>query len=464
MKRHLLLALACCSTFLLAAPFAALAEVKAVPSVQMDFVFGFTDNYNLRRGGDERDHFFARQRARLGVEFIAGENLKGVIQMEYGRKEDNYEWGAATYALDGSGASGTVRRAYLEWQLPGLEMPLNFKLGLQEMSLPSFTFGSPVFHAHAAGLVVTAFFSENTGLAAFWSRPLKGKDGLKANNADLLGLVGIWNYESCKFFPWLLYGNIGRNSGFWEYRALHGQTGQPVNPIIEEKYSQLYIAGFAFEAFPLPELGLHLDAMYGYKDSRAEALGFGGNNLKLGGWLAAFLLDYKLDWGTPGLLAWYASGDKADKVADGRLGRLPVGQGSSDGFAPTRLAFPGAVSCGDDTRISYTGVGTWGLGLQVTELSFVENLRHALRLVYVQGSNDKNLRGAGVSLGVLGDQLYLTTEDSFVEFDVDSEWRFSDNLSAYLELGYVMADFSRETAGGRDADLWNAQLTLRFEF
>lgn len=432
-------------------------EIKA--KGQMDFAFGFTDNNSMRKDDDERDHFFARQRLRVALEFIVSENLKGVLQMDYGAMN----WGREGAALDANERSGTIRRAYLDWTIPNTA--LNLKVGVQELALPSFTYGNPVFHAQTASVIGSVQVNDNVSLTGFWARPLHDDSVTTKNNEmDLFGVVAMLDYDTFRIAPWLVYGNVGNSSGFWEYRYETGQAGAAFNPTAGDDFSSLIVGGVAFEFFPVDKLGVHMDAMYGHLDSNSAFALNPGKDLKVSGWMVSLLVDYKLDFATPGLIGWYASGDDEDDALDGKFGRLPVATGFSDGFYPTRLAFPGTQSIGDDTKISMTGVGTWGLGVQLADLSFVENLSHTARIVYVQGTNDKDLRGLGSVLGALGEQLYLTTKDSFVEFGFDTTYNIADNLAAYIEIGYLMVDFDRATVGGKDEDMFNAQITLTYSF
>lgn len=445
MKRIITLCLALCMVL---GSFSQAHAIEVQASGQMDFIFGFTDNASMEKDNDEVDHFFARQRARVAFEFIANENLKGVLQMQYG----TMNWGREGAQLDANTRNATIRRAYVDWNVGGTG--LNLKVGIQHLALPSFTFGNPVFGANVAGVVASGCVTENVTLIGFWARPFNDDWGgawTKNNETDLFGAAAIMDFDTFKIAPWLVYGSVGTMSGFYQYNN--------VGFFAEDGTGDLIVGGVAFEIFPVDALGIHVDAMYGYLDTDGKFVA-GGDTIESSGWMVNALVDYKMGWGTPGVLAWYASGDDDGDVAKGEYGRLPV-MGIDDGFVPTRLAFPGAVSAGDDTFISASGVGTWGAGVQIADLTFIERLSHTARIVYIQGTNDKKLAHGGSDF--MGESLYLTTKDSLVEFGFDTEYKVQENLALYLELGYLLVDYSKATRA-KDEDLFNAQFTLRYSF
>jgi len=190
--------------------------------------------------------------------------------------------------------------------------------------------------------------------------------------------------------------------------------------------------------------------------------------------MIASTLDYKLDWGTPGIFGWYSSGDRknAFKInGDGdlsrrvRSGRLPV-LGPNGGFAPTSFGTEGYFGIGNGNGqngsvISNTGTGTWGLGIQVADVSFLQDLSHTLRFAYYQGTNsasnyhrfEDEVWGGGAVRSVLGhpeDNLYLTTRDSVIEVNFDHVYKIYENLEVCLELGWLRLNSNRSTWHGND--------------
>ncbi|MDR1125251.1 MAG: outer membrane homotrimeric porin, partial [Deltaproteobacteria bacterium] len=283
-------------------------------SGEMDFAFGFTDNAGFSKD-DETDHFFARQRARIQVDFVASENLRGVIQMQFG-SEDDQEWGSseAGYALDTTNTSPYVRRAYIDFNLP--ETPVNVKMGLHYIAMPSAVFGNPFWGGEMAGVSLTASLTDEVSITAAWARPWRDTSGnLKNNDTDMFGLFVDFNYDQFVISPWISYASAGSHSGFWENGYTTLDEDEFPNGVWFDDKSNVYAGGIALAVTPVDALEIKFDAMYAKlknDSSDSTTTSIGGNNidaLEGDGWLVALAIDYSLDWGTPGFFAWYASGD-----------------------------------------------------------------------------------------------------------------------------------------------------------
>ena len=441
-------------------------------SGQMVFQWGFRDNYSpdaadqfWRRYGEETpsDHFFARQRARFQAEFVASENLKGVIQVQFG----TIDWGdsGSGGALDTTSAEGKVRRAYIDFMLP--ESTVNVKMGLQEIALPSAVAGNPILDSHVASVMLSAGLSDEITLTGFWARPYRdtgdaARHKYKNNDMDMFGLLADFNYDSVVFQPYLMYSRIGDWSGF---RRTIG-TERPTH----DNYSDYYLAGLALQVKPTDRLSIGFDALYNYVENQA---GVGhdpssGEDYKYfdksSGWFAALGVDYAFDFATLSLVAWYASGNDYDDLSKNKTERgaiLPISNNVT-GFAPARLAFKGAYAIGDDSLISSSGASTWGLGLHLKDFSFVEDLSHTARLVYFQGTSDRKFTTVKGGLSILD----MTTRDKAFEIDFDSTYQIYEGLKAIVEMAYIQLDFKDRWDGlYRVPDnLWNVQFTLEYSF
>ena len=227
-------------------------------------------------------------------------------------------------------------------------------------------------------------------------------------------------------------------------------------------------------------LNIEFDINYGY----AEAMGrydivkrLNGNDIVRGsterqGWLAKALVEYKMDWGTPGIFGWYASGDDGNvKNGSERMPSL-VATGNF-------TSFMGDGNLGwvnQDYNLSYAG--TWGLGLQLRDMSFLEDLSHTFRVAYWGGTNStsmvKYMKNAydwndGTSNY---DGPYLTTEDGLVEFNLVNSYKIYENLEMNLELDYLVNCMDNDTwkkAGSRNSsfekqDMWKAQVVFAYSF
>ncbi|MDO5484437.1 MAG: hypothetical protein Q4F27_05965, partial [Desulfovibrionaceae bacterium] len=160
------------------------------------------------------------------------------------------------------------------------------------------------------------------------------------------------------------------------------------------------------------------------------------------GWLASALVEYKMEWAIPGIVGWYSSGDNGNP-ADGSE-RLPsISANSVNQFST--LAFQG------DPYIARTGIigcdnmaGTWGIGLRLREVSFVEDLKHTFRINWMGGTNAPQMgrkladHGIYANFNAQGmEPMYLTTEDQALEFGVTSTYQMYENFLINLDANYI---------------------------
>ena len=90
-----------------------------------------------------------------------------------------------------------------------------------------------------------------------------------------------------------------------------------------------------------------------------------------------------------------------------------------------------------DLQLNYAG--TWGLGIQIKDVSFIEDLTHTLRIARWAGTNSPAMIKYLASTDGAGNRMsYLTTHDSMIECNLDSVYTFSENLSAHIQFGYVL--------------------------
>ena len=447
-----------------AANSASAVEVKT--SGTMDFAFDWTQNMDDRSffqdiddGGSEQKHFGAVQRFRLGLEFVMSENLSATYQAQVG----TFTWGGPTSAnaLGGNNSEGTggvlgsrsanivTRLAYLDWMVPNTSVKV--RMGQQSVALPSFTFGSPVLDDTATGVVVAAPLTDNFGLTGLW---LRADSGFRRGNVskavndttDLFGLIGDVKGDGFQVQPWVTVGLVGQDSPKFGVKE-----GLPGN-------ATAWWAGISGELTMFDPFRLTADFMYNNVDvDHSKAADSDG-------WYAALGAEYKTAYGTPALKGWYASGDDKNARRTDKGGSVME---ISGGFNATSTFYDGAFGVGKHMGFTSPN-GSWGISAQWNDISFVENLSHALSVTYVQGTNNKHNK-LDVNDG------YLTTKDSLVEIDFNTTYNIYQNLATVLEIGYIIEDFDGKNLARNEygqnttekfkfSNAWRASLNFQYKF
>ena len=105
-------------------------------------------------------------------------------------------------------------------------------------------------------------------------------------------------------------------------------------------------------------------------------------------------------------------------------------------------------------------------------MSFIEDLKHTLRVAYYKGTNNvDSVRSSGRYLQWSADRFYLTDEDYVWEVNFDHQYKIYENLTAVLELGWLRLHADGDTWGNhatsglKDNDnAYKAQLAFRYSF
>ncbi len=468
---------------------------------QWDFAFGWATNVGWansvyhNRSTRNDDNFIARHRVRTQVNFITSEYLQGVLLFEIG----NLDWGrdpsgskngsGSGGGLDADGVNVETKRAYLDWIIPNTEVSV--RMGIQGVKLPSGPLGNPVMDADVAGIVVSSPINDMFSVTGFWLRPfnMNLNDNVDRNlddETDMFGLVLPIKGDGWAVTPWGMYGFIGANSGWYDYLA---HDKRRTNSVTDADHTGAWWAGINFELTMFDPLKFTFDAMYGdlhkadltglnLTDRRSGWNGtVGPNDPDYGtrGWFIDATLDYKFDWGTPGIFGWYASGDGKNSDRTGQLGRMPV-IGIDNGFQATTFGALGSPNIATEGVVMASGTGTWGVGIQIAKMSFIQDLSHTIRVAYYQGTNDHELVSKGGAYIPFAGDLYLTDKDNAIEVNFDHEYKIYENLTALLELGYIHLNLDDDTwnnannAGRRYTDgdsgnnAWKAQLQFQYKF
>lgn len=509
-----------------AATGASAIDFKAKGQWIMSFDYGqnggFTGGNSLTGFNRNEDDFEAKQRVRLQLDAVASESLSGTVFFEIGNQlwgkadANNGSFGGGALGADGNQAI-KIKRAYIDWMVP--DSDLKVRMGIQGIALPSFTTGSNVLDDDVAGVTLSYQFNENVGLTALWARPFndnftdQSRDYYRSNymdNVDLGALMLPLTFDGVKLTPWVMYAGIGPNafrsntdpyangyftngigtSAKYYYAGMVPagggirKDGYPSNKKLTS-YGSAWWAGLTGEVSAWDPFRLAWDFNYGgveYDDGRMNRQG----------WLASLLFEYKLDWGIPGLYGWYGSGDD-DNPSNGseRMPSLSVNN-NNNGFS--NFAFNGNPYIARENVLGYSMAGTWGIGARLKDLSFVEDLKHTLRVNYIGGTNAPKMAkyivggnntyypGFNPVRGITGptmqsagmDPLYMTTDDSALEIGLTNEYQMYENFTVMLDAAYLATwlDQSRSVWGnsrmnGRNDDVrdpWNVNLSFVYSF
>ena len=411
------------------------------------------------------DNFRASTRLRTQIDVIADENLKGVVFFEIGHQN----WGekASGAALGNDGKEVKVRYSYVDWVIP--QTSAQVRVGLQPFGVPTFAVPMAVLDTDGAGITVSGQFTENVGAALFWLRPYNQYDS-DHNVHDAMDVVGLTvplTFDGVKVTPFGMYSVIGKDTQFGGgANNLNGVAngllpagGADLVVGSNDDHGNAWWAGITGELTMFDPFRIAADFAYGSVD-----MGEIGNfDLKRSGWYAALSADYKLDFMTPGLIGWYASGDD-DNAMDGSE-RMPV---IDSDVALTSYGFDGGTYNRSATFNGTSLAGTWGILAELKDISFIEDLTHVVRFGYIQGTNNTAMVTGGWVGGMtdVGNDLYLTTKDGMWEVNIDSQYQIYKDLSLCVELGYINLDYD-ESIWGNDTyneNNFKAAMSLNYKF
>lgn len=348
------------------------------------------------------------------------------------------------------------------------------------------------------------------GLTAFWARPYNDnngylydgdKQGYKnyMDNMDMFAVLLPLTFDGVKVTPWVMYAALG--PGMFDHEKMHDPDGDyPYGSYGSawtrasrgltsgftgfdklDSYGNAFWAGITGEVTYWDPFRIAWDVNYG-------SVSYEDEKMNREGWLASLLLEYKLDWGTPGIYGWYGSGDDSNPRNGSE--RMPVvsANGNND-FS--NFAFNGNPYIARECVLGSTMVGTWGVGVRLKDVSFLEDLKHTLRVNFMGGTNAPKMakyvsetqvydkRGmAPMHMGAdVFDPLYLTTEDYALEVGLTNTYKMYDNFTVMLDAAYIALwlDDSRSTWGkdamkgfngnkGGTYDAWNVNLSFVYSF
>ncbi len=496
-----------------AATGASAIDFKAKGQWIMSFDYGqngnFQGKYNSKTptgwGKGNEDEFEARQRIRLQLDAVASESLSGTVYFEIG----DTIWGQSSTggALGADQKIVELKHAYIDWMVP--ETTVKVRMGIQAIATPAYASGMSVLNDDMAGIVVNGQINDNVGVTVLWARPYNDNynapDAYQKNymdNFDVVGLLVPLTFDGVKVTPFGMYAGIGPNtfrdgdnyfsnfpspgggyarSGLLPVGGPRNKAFQPDNKKISQ-YANAWWAGLSADMTLWDPLRVAFDFAYGQVDWEDN------DAANREGWFASLLLEYNLDWAIPGLYGWYSSGDDDDPSNGSE--RLPsIDSNNTNNYS--NFAFDGDPYIARDAVVGHEMAGTWGIGARLKDMSFIEDLKHTFRVNYIGGTNSPTMakkmslagywangnnlvdEGNPIKNGIGG--LYLTTEDSALEFGLTNTYKMYENFTITLEADYIALwlDTSKSVWGARNRvgghipdtkDAWNINASFVYQF
>ena len=413
-------------------------------------------NFEKHNGSDKMQN---ATRIRTQIDVIASESLKGVVYFEIGPQ--NWGKGADGASLGTDGKVVKVRYNYVDWVIPQTDAKV--RMGLQNFSLPGFISNNPILGggaADGAGITLSGQFTENVGASLFWLRAENDNNGEyrgnpSSNAMDFVGLTVPMTFDGVKVTPWGMYGAVGRDS--IEGANTEGALKENLLPVGTpdlygakgDRHGNAWWVGVASELTYFDPFRIALDAAYGSVDMGSYKKDGKNFDAQRAGWFASILAEYKMDYFTPGILFWYASGD--DSNAYNGSERMPTVEGSWD---ISSYGFDGNFGRDACDMIGLSNDGKMGVYLQAKDISFMEDLTHVFRVGFVKGTNNTEMaRQHGVlgfgptSANDTGRQLYMTTADKAWEVNFDTQYKIYKDLTLAVEIGYINLDLDESVWG-----------------
>ena len=242
-------------------------------------------------------------------------------------------------------------------------------------------------------------------------------------------------------------------------------TGLYAQNATAEGGRNVFWAGLSFGVDLLDPIKIKGDVNYGQ---------VGAKNVqnKMSGWLADLSVEYTgFSFVTPELFFVYTTGESGNATThSGKSGRMP--QLTQENWGVGSFFFGGDALITGSIAAREASTGFWTAGLSLKNMSLVEKLAHTVHVLYIQGTNNKDIGAqytTAANQGNVRNIQYgrtLTTKDSVWEIDLNSKYPIYPELTAYLEMGLLFPSFSKsvwgDSYGGSTAH--KVSLGLSYEF
>jgi len=474
--KKIALSLALLGALAVGATSAQAADIKASGAWQIDASWMNQADFNKE---SKDNNFNIAQRIRTSFQFIANENLKGVLETQIGSNS----WGNGQYQIGsgrtslaaGNNAAGgssiVMRKAYIDFKWPGTKV--NVLAGYQSLALPSaFGGGSPILDDHVAGIAAIVPVTDSISIVGGYARPYDANTAGSSTTVNGSGAAmdtgfayANLDFTGFKVQPFAAYTYAGE-AAIKNYVA-QGSDAKPLGilaPGSSPAGIRAYWAGAAFTMTALDPFKIMADLNYGKASFNSiESQDKSGRS----GWLADIAVDYTgLSMMTPEVFFAYSSGENGDLSKSERMPTL-----SGENWAYGTFWMQG----GDTQNNSYTtpaqNLGFWALGVSLKDIKLIDKLSHTVHFIYFKGTNDKNTVNGSNTSASSSYGSFLTEKDHLFEVDVNSKYQIYEELSLGLELGYINAHFDKDVWANAAVDsdqlsknAYKAALMLNYSF
>jgi len=459
---------------------------------------GWSNQFNggTAAGTQTEDNFGVNQRFRLRTDFVANEALK----FRLGIRVNNQWWGRGTLTADAPAVSIDVYQAYLQFKWPDTDIEIS--AGRQPLALPQSGYfdGGLVFDSEAAALVITAPLVPDTlGLLIGYSRfydngQWDATTTQVADELDLFFMALPITLDGFSVTPWTALGIGGRNANYDSLVAANLVNPGFIAPGWRHSQNAYWWLGGAIEIDALDPIKFYADVIYGQGAMNDR------QSSKRHGWFIDAAIEYTgWDVLTPSVFGWWSTGE--DGSWRNGSERMPYTVPSWN--AATSFLFDGGQELGADSNMYMNPIGTWGIGLSLKDISFVEKLTHRITFVYVHGTNSSKafrnvnyanylINAAGLAVPMTGafnqpayygvDYSYpgytsnglfamgrdLTASEYVFGLSFDHKYMIYENLAAIIETGWAHGNFQKSVWGPRLAnkaqDAWRVAFGLQYKF
>ena len=128
-----------------------------------------------------------------------------------------------------------------------------------------------------------------------------------------------------------------------------------------------------------------------------------------------------------------------------------------------------------DYGVDYSG--SWGIGAQLKDMSFLQDLKHTFRVAYWGGTNSTSMvkympNAFAFNTGLTNNIApYLTTNDGLVEFNLVNTYQIYQNLQMNVELDYMVNCMDNSTwkkaqtpSSFQKQDMYQAKVVFAYSF